>query len=78
MESIAIPRINIKIQQFSLNNELIKEWNSITEIKKNYNLGLVQACCNGNRKIAYNFIWKSLNIMNDVRLIYDYSLHYES
>ncbi len=57
---------NIKIQQFTLNNEFIKEWNSIKEIKKHFNLGFIQACCNGNRKIAYNYIWKSLNIINDV------------
>ena len=47
-------RDNIKIQQFSLNNELIKEWNSIIEIKKHFNLVTIQSCCNGKRSRLLN------------------------
>ncbi len=57
---------NCKIQQFSLDNKFIKEWNSFSEIKKYFKIPNIQACCNGKRKTAYNYIWKSLYIVNDL------------
>ena len=59
---------NIKIAQYSLKNKFIKEWNSIVDIEKEkkFKIYNIQACCNGNRKTAHNFIWKNLNVINDI------------
>jgi hypothetical protein len=55
------PKINMRIQQFSLNNEFIKQWNSPEEIineLKLKNKSNISMCCNGITKSAYGFIWK--------------------
>ena len=46
-----------KVLQYNLDLELIKEWNSLKEIKQNYN-GDIGACCRGKQKTANNYIWK--------------------
>ena len=63
------PKINSnKIQQFTLNNEFIKEWNSIAEICKElkYSVSHISNNCLGKNKNAYGFIWKNLSIINDL------------
>lgn len=52
-----------KIEQYDLNNNLIKEWSSGEEIKKqlNYDNSAISACCRGARKKHKNFIWKFKN-----------------
>jgi hypothetical protein len=50
-----------KILQFSLDNNLIKEWNSITEAKKYIIKGDIQSCVLGKQKTAGGFIWKYKN-----------------
>lgn len=63
------PKINSnKIQQFTLNNEFIKEWNSITEICKElkYSISQISNNCLGKNKNAYGFIWKNLSIIDDL------------
>jgi hypothetical protein len=57
-----------KIQQFTLNYEFIKEWNSITEICKElkYSVSQISNNCLGKNKNAYGFIWKNLSIINDL------------
>jgi hypothetical protein len=63
------PKINNnKIQQFSLNNELIKEWNSLDEITKElkYNGSHISNNYLGKKKTAYGFIWKNLSIITDL------------
>ena len=49
-----------KINQYDLNNNLIKKWNSIKEIylQTGYSQAFISGCCKGNHKKAYNFIWK--------------------
>lgn len=49
-----------KVYQYNLNGELIKQWDSMSDIKRELNLsiGNISSCCNGKRKQAYNFIWK--------------------
>jgi hypothetical protein len=57
-----------KIQQFTLNNEFVKEWNSITEICKElkYSISHISNNYLGKNKNAYGFIWKNLSIVNDL------------
>lgn len=48
------------VLQFSLSNELIKEWESLQEIKRNLNFHPIHIsrCCNKKRKTAYGFRWE--------------------
>jgi hypothetical protein len=55
------PKINMKIQQYTLNNEFIKEWNSPDEITnelKFKSMSNISLCCHEKQKSAYGFIWK--------------------
>lgn len=55
------PKINMKIKQYTLNNEFIKEWNSPGEIKNELKfkaINTISLCCHEKRKSAYGFIWK--------------------
>ena len=57
----------VKIYQYSLNNEFIKEWNNYSDIKNtlNFNSCLISNCCLNKIKKAYNFIWKYSNVIYD-------------
>jgi group I intron endonuclease len=48
------------VLQFSLDNELIKEWESLQEIKRNLNFhpSHISKCCNKKRKTAYGYEWR--------------------
>ena len=51
-----------KVNQYSLDNILIKKWDSIMDIerfmkKKNINSSIV-TCCKGKQKTAFGYIWK--------------------
>ena len=47
-----------KILQFDMNMNLIKEWNSLSEIKKGgYKYHQVRNCCMGKIKYYENYIW---------------------
>ena len=55
-----------KIQQFSLNGQLVREFKSIKEacILYGYNKNshvAVSKCCRGINKSAYGFVWKYIN-----------------
>ena len=52
-----------KINQFTLNNEFIKEWESLQEIEKvlGYSISSISQCCSGKSKTSNEFIWKNLN-----------------
>lgn len=55
------PKINMKIKQYTLNNEFIREWNSPDEIKnelKFKSLSNISLCCHGKKNTAHGFIWK--------------------
>jgi len=48
------------VLQLSVNNDIIKEWDSIQEIKRqlgHYPIH-ISRCCNNKRKTAYGFVWK--------------------
>lgn len=51
-----------KVKQYDLNGNFIKEWESITNIKKYfnkpYNCGDISACINGKQKTAFGYIWR--------------------
>lgn len=49
-----------KVEQYTLDNILIKEWNSIKEAGKelHINQGNIVNCCKLKRKTAGNYIWK--------------------
>ena len=53
----------LKIQQFSLNGELIKIWSSISAAAKetNSSKSSIIRCCKNKQKTCNNFIWKYLN-----------------
>ena len=50
-----------EVSQLSLDGELIKEWDSITEAMKELKINNISACCRGLRKKAGGFIWKYSN-----------------
>ena len=58
-----------KIKQYDLKGNFLKEWNSVSEIKKelNYETTNICSCCKGKRKTAYGYIWKyaECDINND-------------
>ena len=48
------------IRQFTLDGEVVKDWESATQIAKitGYNQGNIISVCNEKRKTANNYIWK--------------------
>ena len=59
-----IGKLNTKaskpVLQYDLEGNLIKEWPSASEIKRQlgYHNSKISECCLGKRKTAYGFIWK--------------------
>lgn len=49
-----------KINQYDLDNNLIKEWESLIQIKNElgYSIGNIYAVCKNERKTAYKSKWK--------------------
>lgn len=47
-----------KVNQYDLNGNFIKTWNTINEAQKTLNINNISMCCNNKRKKAGNFIWK--------------------
>jgi len=56
-------KISKKINQYSINNELIKMWNSSYDIEKelNFRTSDIRDVCRGKQKTAFGFIWKYNN-----------------
>lgn len=52
------------IKQFDLDGNFIKEWISISEIKReyNYDTSAISRCCKGKYKMAYGYVWKYKSI----------------
>lgn len=50
----------ISINQYSLDNQFLKKWNSMMEIERTLNIksGNICNCCKNIRKTAGGFIWK--------------------
>lgn len=54
------------VEQFDKNNNLIREWKSLTEIGQNgFCLSKVSLCCNNKRKSHKDFIWKFKTVENN-------------
>jgi hypothetical protein len=49
-----------KVEQYDLEGNFIKEWESVTEVNKHMS-GDIRACCCGKQKTACNYIWKYKN-----------------
>lgn len=51
---------NVSISQYSLNGELIKEWDSIREASRAMRVSHANiiACCKGRQKTSKNYIWR--------------------
>jgi len=49
------------IDQFTLNGEFIRTWDSATEATKTLSVNNILACCRGTRNKAGGFIWKYNN-----------------
>lgn len=49
-----------KVLQFSLKGELIREWVSLSEVKRQlgFSVGNISQCCSGKRKHAYGYVWR--------------------
>lgn len=51
------------VLQYTKSGKLIREYNSLTEVQDlfGYAQSNISNCCYGNRKSAYNFVWKFKN-----------------
>ena len=47
-----------KVNQYSLNNDFIKCWGSISQAEKELGITHISSCCRGKRKSAGNYIWR--------------------
>ena len=49
-----------KVKQYDLKGNLIKEWNSQTDIQNElgYRQNFISMCCNGDRPTAYGYKWE--------------------
>lgn len=47
-----------KVNQYTLNNDFIKCWESITKAEKELKITHISMCCRGKRKSAGNYIWR--------------------
>ncbi len=50
--------ITKRVNQYDLNNNFIKTWDSINDARKHYNNSHISDCCNGHRKTATGYIWR--------------------
>ena len=47
------------VLQYTLDGEFVREWPSLTELRRNgFHSQCVANCCNGIQDKAYNYIWK--------------------
>ena len=51
------------VEQWSLTGEYIKTWDSLADIKREsgFSHAHIVDCCQGRRKMAYNYQWKYKN-----------------
>lgn len=54
----------IKVFQYSLNGEFIKEWESLMDIKRELGFGLshISQCLNNKRNKSKGFVWKKVRL----------------
>ena len=57
---IAVEKSKIKVNQYDLNGNYVKTWNSFADIANYFNLknaSNVVACCKGKKKTSYGYKW---------------------
>jgi len=54
-------QLTLKIVQLSLDNKLIKIWDSIKMVQDDLKIGNISSCCRNKRKTAGGFKWKYLD-----------------
>lgn len=59
-----------KVIQYDLNHNVIKIWDSLSDIKRvlDYSISHISQCCNGYRKTANKYIWKYMEGENGVEI----------
>ena len=47
------------VYQYNINNDFIRKWDFMSEIKQelNFNCSNISKCCNNKIKTAYGYIW---------------------
>lgn len=55
-----------EIEQYNLNGDFIKRWNSIIDASRKLNIskGNICSCCRGNYKTAGGYVWKYADKLN--------------
>ena len=51
-------KIKKKVIQYDKKNNLIKEWNCVTEAENKLNISHISSCCKNKRKTAGGYVWK--------------------
>jgi predicted GIY-YIG superfamily endonuclease len=89
---VYVQKTKKSVNQYSMNGEFIKEWESLCsiEVQLGYNVSAVSRCCKGKQSFAYGFIWrfaddkkptkediKRCKTFNGQRMVAQYSLRGE-
>lgn len=55
--------LSIKVNQYDINNNFIKQWNSLRDVQRELNIFAISIsrCCKGNQKTAGGYIWRYTN-----------------
>ena len=53
-------KLSIPVEQYDINGNFIRYWNSANEVKKvlGYDNSSITKCCKGKLKTSHNYIWK--------------------
>lgn len=48
------------VLQYDLSDNLLKEWQSLSDIKRNlsFDISPISKCCKGKQKTSYDYKWK--------------------
>lgn len=59
--------LSMRVNQYDLSGNLIKEWGCLKEIERELNFGHsnISNCCKGRYKSAYGYIWKYVDERNN-------------
>jgi len=66
----------VKVKQFSLNGEFIKEWESIDLVKKEFGYGSITDVCRLKRFSLNNFIWRYSDDIENISNLQDFISKY--
>lgn len=64
LKMISINQHRKKINQYDLEGNFIKQWESVSDIKKELNITNIASCCKGRYKQCNGYIWKYVNDNN--------------